>query len=85
MKTDTRYSHINVCPKTQSKMSDSDINKSGGVCPHCGHINDYSFTHSEKVAGRYNRPTLYERLFQGEKLELLRRDEEDKIMASLTQ
>jgi len=85
MKTDTTYSMINVCPKTQTQMSSADTNDSNGVCPYCGHINDYSFTHSKKVAGRWNRPSFRERWIQGAKAEFIRKDAEDALLSSLTQ
>lgn len=84
MKTDSKYSHIKICPKTKEQMSSNEVNNSNGVCPYCGDINEYSFTHSEKVAGRFVRPSLYERLFKGKKLEFYRKYDEDKIMENLT-
>ena len=85
MKTDERYSHIMICPETGIQLTEDDLNGSGGVCPHCGNINNYSFTHSNKIAGRWNRPSFSERLFQGKKSEFIRKEDEDKIIASLTQ
>ncbi len=85
MRTDTEYSHINVCPDTGDQLSDNKINNSSGVCPHCGDITDYSFTHSKKIAGRWVRPSLYERIFQGRVTEFITKEDEDKIMKRLSQ
>lgn len=85
MKADKTYSHINVCPKTNDTMSSNDINNSSGVCPYCGDINDFSFTHSEKVAGRWVRPTIFERIFSRKRTEFLAKEEEDNVWDGLQQ
>jgi len=83
MKTDTKYSHIHVCPETREEMSNNEVNNSSGVCPYCGDISEYSFTHSDKIAVRYVRPSLFERVFKGKKIEMIRKIDEDAIMKKL--
>ena len=83
MKTDKTYSYIKVCPKTGEQIQNTRDN--GGICPYCGHDNEMSYFHSEKVVGRWIRPSFAELWFQGKKLQFLRKDEEDKIMEKLTQ
>ena len=82
MKLDEKYSYITVCPTTGEELSDNQRHNSGSVCPHCGHDNDGSFTHRKKVVGRWNRPSLLERL-KSIKPEFLRKADEDEIMAKL--
>jgi len=83
MKTDKTYSYIEVCPKTQIQVNTE--NSNGGVCPHCGHLNSSSWSHSEKIPGRFNRPSFKERWFEGKKLEFIRKEDEDKIMERLSE
>jgi len=83
MKTDETYSYIEVCPTTQAQVNTDMSN--GGVCPHCGHLKDSSWSHSQKIPGRFVRPSFVERWFEGKKLEFIRKEDEDKIMERLSE
>lgn len=82
MKLDEDYSFIYVCPKTKEELSNHEVFYSHGVCPRCGHNDNSTITHYDKVVGRYNRPSMLERL-QGKKTEFLTKEEEDKVWNTL--
>lgn len=82
MKADKVYTSIDECPETGEQMSHDDLYNTDAVCPYCGH-NGHAVTHHNQIVGRWVRPSWYERLFQGKKLEFLRKDEEDKVWDGL--
>ena len=84
MKADKEYSSIDECPKTGTQMSHDDIYHTNGVCPHCGHECSY-VSHHDKVVGRFVRPTIWERIIDGKRLEFIRKEDEDKIMERLSE
>ena len=61
MKTDDHFSYCYLCPKTGKVLSEGQRAHSQGVCPHCGHAAHGTFTHAQKQAGKWTRPTLWER------------------------
>ena len=84
MKLDSHYSHIDVCPVTGDQMNDDDIYRTDGVCPRCGHADNWgNIAHHQQIVGRWNRPSLFEKLFKGKRIEFLRKEEEDTIMDAL--
>lgn len=66
MKLDSSYSFIYRCPKTGERVSSSQRAYSNGVCHLCGHDEKSTFTHAEKVVGKWDRPNLLEWL-QGDR------------------
>lgn len=54
------YTFILVCPETDKQVSDHKYSYSSGVCHHCGHIADSTFTHAVRIAGRWNTPSILE-------------------------
>ena len=85
MKADTKYTHIDVCPKTGDTLSDHAVYYSGGVCPHCGDADGSTITHHQQIVGRVIRPSFWERIFQGKKAEFISKEEEDKVWNGLQQ
>lgn len=57
-----QYDYLLVCPETQRQLSTDQHMYSGGVCPHCGHSKPGSITHSEKIVGWWEHPSLFHRL-----------------------
>lgn len=62
MKTDKDYSYISVCPVTKDQLSNGDLMHSNGICPRCGHDDNSTITHEEKIVGKWVRPTFFEKL-----------------------
>lgn len=81
MKLDDDYTSIDVCPVTREQ--NNDVYWTDGVCPHCGDARP-DIAHHDKVVGRYNRPNLFERLFQGKRTEFLTKEDEDAVWGPLT-
>jgi len=81
MKLANKYTSIDVCPETGERLYD--VYWQDGVCPHCGDANDSSIIHHNKVPGRWNRPNLFERIFQGKRTEFLTKEDEDKVWGTL--
>lgn len=73
MKLDAEYSFIWVCPDTGAQLTRDDVYYSHGICPKCGHDGKSSITHGRQVPGRWNRPSLWERL-KGKRTEFVRKD-----------
>ena len=85
MKADKTYSHINVCPKTGDGLSENNIYYSDGICPSCGHNSDGTITHRRKIVGRFIRPSLWERIWEGKQTKFMPKEEEDKVWNGLQQ
>jgi len=81
MKLDTRYTSIDVCPKT-GDIVDPYFND--GVCPSCGHKQS-SISHHDQIPGRWNRPNLFERIIHGKKTVFFTKEDEDKVWGPLTE
>lgn len=47
-----RYESGFFCPTTQKRLRSNDLMCSQGVCPHCGHIEPGTITHSVKKSRR---------------------------------
>jgi len=71
LKLDKHNSHIKVCPKTKEEMSFDDIMYNNGVCPKCGHRSSFFLSHWQFYVGTFNRPSFFERVFQGKKIEFI--------------
>lgn len=79
MKLDTEYTSIDVCPKTGDTV---DPYQNDGVCTSCGH-EKYAVAHHDQIVGRWNRPSLFERIFKGKETEFFRKEDEDKVWGGL--
>ena len=82
MELDTHYTHIDVCPHTGERLNDDEIYYSDGVCPRCGDTRRGSIIHHDKIAGRWNRPSFWERI-TGKRHEFFRKEDEDAVMNAL--
>lgn len=52
-RNDSKYTSIKVCPDTQKHLSEGEHAYSDGVCPHCGHVEKGTFTHYERIVGKF--------------------------------
>jgi len=76
MKLDTNFSHIKVCPETEIELTNNQVCYRGGICPKCGHTDRGTFTHYKIIVGKWNRPSLFERWFQGKELEFIPKEQD---------
>ena len=83
MKLDEKYSYITVCPNTGERLYRDEVYENKGVCASCGHVDGYNISHYTTISGRWNRPSLFERWFQGKRTEFLRKEDEDKVWRAL--
>lgn len=67
----SEYTSVSLCPTTKKQLTNKQRAYSDGVCPHCGHVSRGTYTHEEKVSGRWTKPTLWQRL-RGDKPEFIR-------------
>lgn len=61
---DEDYSFVYTCPTTGKQLSVDEYHYSKGVCPRCGHVDNSTCTHHKKVVGKWERPSLFERIFE---------------------
>lgn len=64
MKIDEHYSFVYVCPTTGEQLLRDEYSYSSGVCPKCGDVSGSTFTHHDKIVGKWERPNLFERILQ---------------------
>lgn len=62
MKLSENFSFVRVCPATKYQLFENQYRYSSGVCPHCGHEDKGTFTHSEVIVGKWEYPSIFERL-----------------------
>lgn len=82
MKLDDEYSFIYVCPESGDQLTRHDVFYSHGICPKCGHDAHSTITHSDKIVGRWNRPSLWERI-RGKRTEFFKKEDEDAVWGTL--
>lgn len=82
MKTDTSYSHIDVCPDNEERLYHDEHYEHDGVCPRCGNQSNGLISHHKQIVGRWNRPSFWEKLL-GKQPEFLLKSEEDAVMNAL--
>lgn len=85
---DDEYTFIYVCPETDEQVMHDDCYNNGGVCKRCGHIEmigkeQSNIAHHKSVAGRWSRPTWWERVWHKKKAEFFRKEDEDEVMDAL--
>jgi len=75
---DENYSHIKVCPETGIQLTPNQVNYRNGVCPKCGHDESGTITHHNVIVGKWDRPSFFERVFQGKKIEFIPKEHKEK-------
>jgi len=85
MKLDTTYSYIYQCPETNVQVSENE-KEFGEICTQCGELRKSLYgTHAVKIVGRWNRPSLAERMLHRKKMEFITKESEDALLEALTQ
>jgi len=73
MKLSKNYTHIKLCPNTKKRLTEGEYAYSHGICPRCGNNAYSTFTHSMDIVGKWNTPSLLERL-KGIKAEFIEKE-----------
>ncbi len=82
MKMDKDYTSITVCPETRDMLTQRDTNNSDGICPRCGHKSQGTFSHKERMAGRWQRPSILEWI-KGARREFITKESQDELIDAL--
>lgn len=70
MKLDKHFTNVLVCPVTQEFLTSDEHYFNDGVCPKCGHKQDYH-SHAKNRVGKWLRPSPVETFFFGKKKEFI--------------
>jgi hypothetical protein len=74
------WTYIYVCPVTKERLFRNDVFYSSGICPRCGHDDESTICHEEKVVGKWTvKPSWIDRVFRKKKQKFYTKEEIEKI------